>query len=532
MQPSDHDLLQQYARDGSQPAFAELVRRHVDLVYAAARRQVRSAALAEEVAQSVFIDLSRTATRIKAGTPLVAWLHVTTRRTAIDAIRRETRRHARESAAALLDDMKTPPSSPWETVEPLLDEAVQSLPEADRSAILLRYFENKSLREVGAILGTSEDAAQKRVSRALEQMRTFFLRRGVPITATGLATDLSAHAIQIAPTALSAAISTGLSSLGGAALSTATFEATRIITMTTLQKTLAAAVVVLAIGGGLFQARTIFNQRAELRASRQRNDELANQVRQAREHLELDARQLASTRSRAAAAPTAPADPAMESEMKAWLARFNRLMQIFAQMPEKTIPEMRLLSEEDLMKAVQNADLENESGRPRQREDVLRGLRGQAKANFGLQLFEALRSYIKAHDGRLPSDARELLPFFRDNPYFKASAVDENMLQRYAVVHFGTRNDVPADERHATLIEITSSDEERDQRAFVGVSGLRLGRFSEFTHEVRYALRAFAKANPNTSPPNATQLVPYFNPPLSPGRQTKFLQNAPSLLPP
>ncbi|MEO6567259.1 MAG: sigma-70 family RNA polymerase sigma factor, partial [Opitutaceae bacterium] len=94
MTGSDHDLLRQYARDGSQPAFAELVQRHVNLVYSAARRHVRSSALAEEISQSVFLDLARNASRIKPTTPLVAWLHIVTRRTAIDTIRRESRRQA------------------------------------------------------------------------------------------------------------------------------------------------------------------------------------------------------------------------------------------------------------------------------------------------------------------------------------------------------------------------------------------------------------------------------------------------------
>ena len=205
---SDLDLLQHYASGGvaAEKAFTTIVERHLNLVYSVARRQVRSPQLAEEVAQSVFVDLARNARRIDAGAPLAAWLHIVSRRTAVDVVRREARRQAREQAVATLADMKPSPS-PWSAIEPLLDEAVESLPPADRAAILLRFFENKSLRDVGAALGTSDDAAQKRVSRALEQLRAFFLRRGVAVTAAGLAADMSANALQSAPLSLFASIS-------------------------------------------------------------------------------------------------------------------------------------------------------------------------------------------------------------------------------------------------------------------------------------------------------------------------------------
>lgn len=155
---SDLDLLQQYARTNSQDAFTALVQRHVHLVYSAARRQVRSPQLAEEVTQSVFIDLARQGGRLDPAQPLAAWLSVVTRRTAVDVIRRESRRQAREQAAAEIAAMKTPPSS-WSRISEVLDEAMESLDEADRSALLLRFFENRSLREVGAALRLSEDAA-------------------------------------------------------------------------------------------------------------------------------------------------------------------------------------------------------------------------------------------------------------------------------------------------------------------------------------------------------------------------------------
>lgn len=224
----DHELLQIYAQHGSNDAFAALVRRHLDLVYSAARRQVRSPHLAEEVTQSVFIDLARSARKLKPSQPLAAWLFLVTRRTAIDVLRSETRRHA--WSQPLTEGAAENATAASTEVEPLLDEAIASLSEDDRRAVILRFFENQSLREVGHILGTSDDAAQKRVSRAVEQLRSYFGKHGVVLGAAAVTTQLSAHAATTAP----AALATGISQL--AALTAAATQVSQIIVMTTLKK--------------------------------------------------------------------------------------------------------------------------------------------------------------------------------------------------------------------------------------------------------------------------------------------------------
>lgn len=150
---SNDELLRRYLREDSQAAFALLVRRHVDLVYSAALRQVRQPQLAEEVAQAVFVDLARQARTLPADQPVSAWLYVVTRRTAIDVVRREVRRRAGEGAAAALATMRTE-STGWTEIAAVLDEAMAALEPNARSAILLHYFENHSLRDVGA---TTED---------------------------------------------------------------------------------------------------------------------------------------------------------------------------------------------------------------------------------------------------------------------------------------------------------------------------------------------------------------------------------------
>jgi len=278
MTANDLDLLRQFSRDHSQDAFTALVQRHVNLVYSTALRQVRSRELAEEVAQSVFSGLARNAARLKPKTVLSAWLYQVTRRQAVDVVRRESRRQARERLAAEMTAVNATPSD-WTRIEPLLDDAMESLDETDRAAVLLRYFENKPLREVGALLGASEDAAQKRVSRAVERLREFFSKRGVTASASGLVVLLSANAIQAAPAGLVAAISTTAAALAGTTLSTtATATTTKILAMTTLQKAALAATVALLVGGGIYEARQASQLRGQVQTLQQQQAPLDEQI--------------------------------------------------------------------------------------------------------------------------------------------------------------------------------------------------------------------------------------------------------------
>jgi RNA polymerase sigma factor (sigma-70 family) len=268
MSDTDLQLLARYSRDRAEDAFAEIVRRHLDLVHSAALRQVRSPQLAEEVAQSVFTDLARNAHRLTgsgdASSPeggsdapslgsLTPWLYQVTRRTAIDVVRREARRQLREQIATEMNAMNAT-TADWTHIEPLLDEAMSALDETDRAAVLLRYFENKSLREVGATLGTSDDAAQKRVSRAVERLREFFTKRGVTVSASGLVVVISANAVQAAPVGLAVTISTAAALVGTTIATTATATAIKTIAMTTLQKTLITVTIAAAVGTGIYEA--------------------------------------------------------------------------------------------------------------------------------------------------------------------------------------------------------------------------------------------------------------------------------------
>jgi RNA polymerase sigma factor (sigma-70 family) len=279
MSDTDLDLLRQFTRDRSQDAFTTLVKRHVNLVHSAALRQVRSPQLAEEVAQSVFADLARHAAELKPGTVLTAWLYQVTRWTAIDVVRKESRRQLREQIAVEMTNMNAT-AADWTHIAPLLDDAMAALDETDRSAILLRYFENQSLREVGAALGTSDDAAQKRVSRAVEQLREFFSQRNVTIGASGLVVVISANAVQAAPIGLAATISAAAVLAGTAVHTSTVIAATKAIAMTTIQKALITATLAVVAGAGIYEAHQAAQLREQNQTLQQQQAPLADQIQQ------------------------------------------------------------------------------------------------------------------------------------------------------------------------------------------------------------------------------------------------------------
>jgi RNA polymerase sigma factor (sigma-70 family) len=201
----DHQLLERYVAEGSEDAFTELVGRHMGLVYSAALRQVRDPQLAQDVTQVVFTNLARKSRSIQSSKGLVAgWLHRDTRFTALDLLRAEARRCRREQEAIAMNE--TEPSSDWGEIRPLLDEALDELGPADRDALLLRFFGQRDLAGVGAALGTSAEAARKRVDRALDRLHDHLVRRGITTTAGALVVALSAHALEPLPAALAATL--------------------------------------------------------------------------------------------------------------------------------------------------------------------------------------------------------------------------------------------------------------------------------------------------------------------------------------
>lgn len=198
---SDFELLRAFARQGDQQAFAAVTRRHLDLVYATARRKVTDDGAAEEICQNVFGVLARKAWQFAPDDSLPSWLHRTTLLEAKSWLRGELRRRRREQAAAELGTtMKTPDEQPaFNALVPLLDEALLSLRDQDRTALLLRYHESRSLRDVGESLGTSEDAARKRVAAALEKLAHFYQRRGYKTATVAAAAAALQHTAASTP---------------------------------------------------------------------------------------------------------------------------------------------------------------------------------------------------------------------------------------------------------------------------------------------------------------------------------------------
>jgi RNA polymerase sigma factor (sigma-70 family) len=307
MSETDLQLLARYTRQHAEDAFAEIVRRHLDLVYSAALRQLRSPQSAEEVAQSTFADLARNAHRLAPDTILTAWLYQVTRRTAIDVVRSQARRQLREQIASEMNAINAS-TADWTHIEPLLDEAMCALDDNDRAAVLLRYFENKSLREVGVTLGTSDDAAQKRVSRAVERLREFFAKRGVTVGTSGLVVVISANAVEAAPVGLGLTISTSAVLAGTTFATTATTA--KVIIMTTFQK----ALITAALVGGA--ATTLVIQHQARVSLREENQSLRQQIVQLQTDNESLTSRVAQTSSRTLRLPaprvratTAPTQP-------------------------------------------------------------------------------------------------------------------------------------------------------------------------------------------------------------------------------
>src|SRR2546427_10322698 len=194
-------------------------------VYSAALRMVCDSHLAEDVTQCAFLALAKNAAQLTDRPVLSGWLHRTAHNIAAQTVRSDVRRRAREQEAAAMNELHEP-DAVWEQIAPHLDNALGELSDADRDALLLRYFEGKSAREMAQTLGTSEEAAQKRVSRAVERLREFFTKRGVTVGSSGLVVVNSANAVQAAPVGLAVTISSAAALTGTAFQTTTAIAAT------------------------------------------------------------------------------------------------------------------------------------------------------------------------------------------------------------------------------------------------------------------------------------------------------------------
>ena len=443
-------------------AFTEIVIRHTDLVYSTALRHVGSGDIAGEVAQSVFVSLARAARvmspRLAQDASLAGWLCRSARNISLTLRRDELRRHSRERQA--MEDLNTMSdvSPDWEQVRPVLDDAMAQLSEDDYDALVMRFFKNQNLRSVGLALGISDDAAQKRVSRALDKLRGALAQRGLTTSAAALSTVVSANAVQAAPAALALAISNASLS-AGATLCTSTAAATiQALTMTTLQKAVLAMTIVAVGGTVIYQTQRVSSLRSQIERSEnlhiarvQRLERERDRVVKQLSSLETANGRLNSSESTAgvlrlrgevaqlkAAAREQESDP--DASAGATVGRrVSQLKKWLHQNPSEYIPELESLPLRSWLK-----DAGELRGDLKEQSDFgifASRVRLNAKAEFAYSLGEALGSWLVANNGELPNNLSEL------RSYFPADAhIDEAAFQRYRLLRTGNVRDYPQTE--------------------------------------------------------------------------------------
>ena len=495
---TDSQLLAEWAKTRAEPAFAELVRRHVDFVHSAAVRMVCDSHLAQDVTQSVFVALARDAAQLTDRRVLAGWLHRTAQNIAAQTVRTDVRRRAREQEAAamnqLLADSGTGVPPVWSEIAPQLDAALGELPEPDRDAVLLRYFENKSLREVGQALGTSDDTAQKRVSRAVERLREFLAKRGVTVGTSGLAVVISANAVQAAPVGLAVTISTAAALAGTTIASTATATAIKTIAITTLQKTIIGATLAAAVGTGIYEARhasTLRNQNETLRQQQASFNEqiqrlnrtltdATNQIAALLEdnkRLNRNTSELLRLRGELGVLKRELSQPDRVQDLgnhmgsndleiaTALVTHVNQLKQFLAEHPNEQFPEASLAHYFQWLRATSHS-LDTEE----QLRAARNSLRVSALHNFGGLTLMAIQKYSKTNGGRFPSDLSEL------RPYFDLTIGDE-MLNRYQIVEAKNidRLKYSVDADGLVITQKTLADE-NEPPLFIGAQSYYLGK--------------------------------------------------------
>jgi len=319
---NDIDLMREYAGDNSEAAFAELVRRHINLVYSVALRFVGNSQDAQDVAQAVFIILAKKAASLRQRKTLTGWLYETTRFTSVRLLRTKGRLRAREQEAYMQSTLNNSETDGvWRQVGPILEEGMARLGENERALLALRYFENKSGAETAALLGIQEWAAHKRTARALEKLRKFFTKRGIHSTTATIVGAISAHAVQAAPAALAKTATALALAKGAGAGSTLTLAkgALKVMAWSTAKTAIVSAIVV-----GM-AVLLVNEQQAEARL-REENEAL----RQRMARLESANQDLATTRALSRRLPATqmhmaalPAEPMKSTNLMARLKDMN-----------------------------------------------------------------------------------------------------------------------------------------------------------------------------------------------------------------
>lgn len=486
-------LLAEYAQDRSESAFRELVSRYVDLVYSTALRLAGGDAhLAEDVSQTVFIQLARKAHRLSHDVMLGGWLHRATCNVAATALRAQRRRHLREKQAAEMNALQDHAEENLAQLAPVLDEAIDQLGAEERHAIVLRFFEQREFASVGTTLGISEDGARKRVERALVKLQCLLKRRGVTHSAVALGIVLSAQAVTAAPAGLATAIA-GTALASSAAASASTLTLLKLMTLTKLKIGALGALLVAGVATPLVlqhQAQARLNERNEAleRQAAQtdrlaaENQRLSNLLVQAgttarfpddteREllrlrgevgRLRLAAQELEQLKGTAALSEK---DQVVQNALK-WRDREVKLKALLQQMPNRTIPEFYLLSDRDMSDIARDADLDTDEGV----RAAFFQLRHRAMNMFAPILQPALRKFTDAHDGQPPNEVKELAPYF-DPP------VDSTVLERYTVLYNTNSNHIMGGWTGGWVVTQKEPVDGNDSRWAISPVGFSAGQF-------------------------------------------------------
>jgi RNA polymerase sigma factor (sigma-70 family) len=443
---NDHDnraLVSDYVKTGSEAAFRELVARYLGLVYSTALRLVGGDThWAEDVTQTVFSDLARKARGLSKSVSLGGWLYQRTFNVAAPMMRAARRRQSREREVAQMNALHDDSCRDLARIEPILDETIMELSPEDRTAITLRFFERRDYKFIGNALGSNDDAARMRVSRALDKLHGLLMRRGVQLSAAGLGTALTCEAVTAAPIGLAASVATiALSKSAGAGVAGISLKV--LLTMT---KAKAIGIAIVAIlGTSVLMQLHMQEQLRETRSTVQRqnastavleadndrlsklasgkNDSESSSPAQLTEVMRLRAE---VSRLRTEASERAKVNPGStstaSSKAEAMLDRVGLLRARLEETPAAKIPEFQFLTPEDWLLAADrklDTDADYQKG--------FSDLRNRAEGRFLTLMQPALFKYIQTHGEQFPPAVEAL------KPYFDSPPTDE-MLRRYHVV--------------------------------------------------------------------------------------------------
>lgn len=491
---SDADLLRSYAESRAEDAFAELVRRHLNMVYGVAlRRTGGNAPLAEEVTQNVFTDLARKAATVSRHQALAGWLYTSTRLASARAIRTEVRRQSREEKAEFMPDDLHPPATEldWQRLQPQLDDVLDTLADADRKAVILRFYAAKPYAEIASALNLSEDAARRRVDRALDKLRLLLSRRGITSTSAALSLALTGNATIVAPAGLAAGISQSILTVAGGGSALLLF-----MSSITLKTGVVTAVMLAGAAGLYWQHRE--NSRLQTENERLRVEAAARPQRDVPREEEI-------TRLNAMLATEVQAiegDQPYEDSLAIWIGQVRKLGTFLERHPELGIPEIALVSEADWLDATKGVTFEVEADYRK----ALAALRRIARNKSQAAISTALQQAIAANDGAPPESvedlARHLPPGF-----------DHSILQRFTLDPSG---EIPELRVSGAPFRFILTEKPLDplwdtQFFFAKGGATGVGVVGGMANSIEKAMDEFTRVT-GALPYQATQLLPYIDP--------------------